>query len=111
MVAPSPTLHRAVVEHMVRQAVYQRLGKDALAYHPNRSANCIILGSAADVMRMKLALLIVFVGSPKFAWFNVLNTSNRNCALSRSCSWKSLCSPESQTTRDGPVYVFRPRNP
>ena len=27
MVAPSPTLHRAVVEHMVRQAVYQRLGK------------------------------------------------------------------------------------
>lgn len=27
MVAPSPTLHRAVVEHLVRQAVYQRLGK------------------------------------------------------------------------------------
>jgi putative phosphotransacetylase len=27
MAAPSPTLHRAVVEHMVRQAVYQRLGK------------------------------------------------------------------------------------
>lgn len=27
MVAPSPTLHRAVVEHMVRQAVYQRLGR------------------------------------------------------------------------------------
>jgi putative phosphotransacetylase len=27
MVAPSPTLHRAAVEHMVRQAVYQRLGK------------------------------------------------------------------------------------
>jgi putative phosphotransacetylase len=27
MVAPSPSLHRAVVEHMVRQAVYQRLGK------------------------------------------------------------------------------------
>jgi putative phosphotransacetylase len=27
MVAPSPTTHRAVVEHMVRQAVYQRLGK------------------------------------------------------------------------------------
>jgi putative phosphotransacetylase len=27
MVAPSPTLHRAVIEHMVRQAVYQRLGK------------------------------------------------------------------------------------
>jgi putative phosphotransacetylase len=27
MVAPSPTLHRAVIEHMVRQAVYQRLSK------------------------------------------------------------------------------------
>lgn len=27
MVAPAPTTHRAVVEHMVRQAVYQRLGK------------------------------------------------------------------------------------
>jgi putative phosphotransacetylase len=27
MVAPSPTLHRAVVEHMVRQAVYSRLGR------------------------------------------------------------------------------------
>ncbi|HXT12482.1 MAG TPA: phosphate propanoyltransferase [Candidatus Angelobacter sp.] len=27
MVAPSPTRHRAVVEHLVRQAVYQRLGK------------------------------------------------------------------------------------
>src|SRR5258707_10774475 len=27
MVANSPTLHRAVVEHMVRQTVYQRLGK------------------------------------------------------------------------------------
>ena len=27
MVAPSPTLHRAVVEHLVRQAVYERLGK------------------------------------------------------------------------------------
>jgi putative phosphotransacetylase len=27
MVANSPTLHRAVVEHLVRQAVYQRLGK------------------------------------------------------------------------------------
>jgi putative phosphotransacetylase len=27
MVAPSETLHRAVVEHRVRQAVYQRLGK------------------------------------------------------------------------------------
>ena len=27
MVAPSLTLHRAVVEHLVRQAVYQRLGR------------------------------------------------------------------------------------
>src|ERR1051325_7416599 len=27
MVAPGPTTHRSVVEHMVRQAVYQRLGK------------------------------------------------------------------------------------
>src|SRR5258706_7414374 len=27
MVAPSSNLHRAVVEHLVRQAVYQRLGK------------------------------------------------------------------------------------
>ena len=27
MAAPSPSLHRAVVEHMVRQAVYQKLGK------------------------------------------------------------------------------------
>jgi putative phosphotransacetylase len=38
MVAPAPTLHRAVVEHLVRQAVYQRLGKPlprtASAPHP-----------------------------------------------------------------------------
>jgi len=27
MVAPTPTMHRAVVEHMVRQAVYERLRK------------------------------------------------------------------------------------
>ena len=27
MVAPAPTMHRAVVEHLVRQAVYSRLGK------------------------------------------------------------------------------------
>jgi len=27
MVAPGPSMHRAAVEHMVRQAVYQRLGK------------------------------------------------------------------------------------
>ena len=37
MDVPSPTLHRAVVEHMVRQAVYQRLGKTmpAAARSPN----------------------------------------------------------------------------
>ncbi len=37
MAANSPTLHRAVVEHIVRQAVYQRLGKPlpALARAPN----------------------------------------------------------------------------
>src|SRR3954471_4727969 len=34
MAAPSPTVHRAVVEHMVRQAVYQRLGKSL----PTRAA-------------------------------------------------------------------------
>lgn len=27
MAAPSPTLHRAAIEHLVRQAVYQKLGK------------------------------------------------------------------------------------
>lgn len=37
MVAPSPTTHRAVVEHLVRQAVYSRLGKPlpATAAAPN----------------------------------------------------------------------------
>src|SRR5262249_3574790 len=37
MAAPTPLLHRAVVEHLVRQAVYQRLGKPlpALATGPN----------------------------------------------------------------------------
>ena len=38
MVAPSPSLHRSVVEHLVRQAVYQRLGRalphSASAPHP-----------------------------------------------------------------------------
>jgi putative phosphotransacetylase len=38
MVAPSPTVHRAVIEHLVRQAVYQRLGRPlprtATAPHP-----------------------------------------------------------------------------
>jgi len=37
MVATGPTLHRSVVEHMVRQAVYRRLGKPlpATATAPN----------------------------------------------------------------------------
>jgi putative phosphotransacetylase len=37
MAVPGPTLHRATVEHMVRQAVYQRLGKPLpkLAGAPN----------------------------------------------------------------------------
>lgn len=37
MAAPSPTTHRAVVEHLVRQAVYSRLGKPlpATAAAPN----------------------------------------------------------------------------
>ncbi len=37
MTAPSPTLHRAVVEHLVRQSVYSRLGKPlpAAAAAPN----------------------------------------------------------------------------
>jgi putative phosphotransacetylase len=37
MAASSPTLHRAVIEHMVRQAVYRRLGKPlpATATGPN----------------------------------------------------------------------------
>lgn len=37
MVAPNPTMHRAMVEHMVRQAVYQRMGKPlpTLAAGPN----------------------------------------------------------------------------
>ena len=38
MVTPSSTVHRAVVEHLVRQAVYQRMGKPlprtATAPHP-----------------------------------------------------------------------------
>lgn len=37
MVAPAPTTHRAVVEHLVRQAVYSRLGKPlpTMAAAPN----------------------------------------------------------------------------
>ena len=37
MAAPAPTIHRAVVEHLVRQVVYQRMGKTipATAKGPN----------------------------------------------------------------------------
>jgi putative phosphotransacetylase len=58
MVAPSPTLHRAVVEHLVRQAVYQRLGKllprTATAPHPlvvNVSArHCHLTQEAVEIL-------------------------------------------------------------
>ena len=58
MVANSPTLHRAVVEHMVRQAVYQRLGrplpKPAAAPNPlvvNISArHCHLTQEAVDTL-------------------------------------------------------------
>ncbi len=58
MVAPSPTLHRAAVEHLVRQAVYQRLGKPlptpAAAPNPllvNISArHCHLTQEAVDIL-------------------------------------------------------------
>jgi len=58
MAAPSPTMHRAVVEHMVRQAVYQRLGKSlptpAAAPNPlvvNISArHCHLTQEAVEVL-------------------------------------------------------------
>jgi len=58
MVAPSPTLHRAVVEHLVRQAVYERLGKplprNAGAPNPllvNVSArHCHLTQDAVDIL-------------------------------------------------------------
>src|SRR5215471_11692232 len=45
MVAIGPTMHRAVVEHMVRQAVYQRLGKPL----PTRAAapNALVVNVSA----------------------------------------------------------------
>jgi putative phosphotransacetylase len=58
MVAPNPTVHRAVIEHLVRQAVYQRLGKPlpraATAPHPlvvNVSArHCHLTQEAVEVL-------------------------------------------------------------
>jgi putative phosphotransacetylase len=58
MVAPGPNLHRAVVEHLVRQAVYQRLGKPlpraASAPHPlvvNISArHCHLTQAAVEIL-------------------------------------------------------------
>ena len=58
MAVASPTLHRAVVEHMVRQAVYQRLGtalpKPAAAPNPlvvNISArHCHLTRDAVDAL-------------------------------------------------------------
>ncbi len=58
MVAPNPTVHRAVVEHLVRQAVYQRLGKPlprtATAPHPlvvNVSArHCHLTQQAVEIL-------------------------------------------------------------
>jgi putative phosphotransacetylase len=45
MAASSPTLHRAVVEHMVRQAVYQRLGKPLPT--PARAPNPLVVNVSA----------------------------------------------------------------
>ena len=58
MAAPSPAIHRAIVEHMVRQAVYQRLGKPiprtATAPNPlvvNVSArHCHLTQAAVDAL-------------------------------------------------------------
>jgi putative phosphotransacetylase len=58
MVAPSQTVHRAVIEHLVRQAVYQRLGRPlprlAAAPHPlvvNVSArHCHLTQDAVEIL-------------------------------------------------------------
>src|SRR2546422_10455854 len=58
MVAISPTPHRAVVEHLVRQAVYQRLGKPLprLAQAPNplvvnvSARHCHLTPQAVEVL-------------------------------------------------------------
>ncbi|HVM50359.1 MAG TPA: phosphate propanoyltransferase [Candidatus Acidoferrum sp.] len=58
MAAGTPTLHRAVVEHMVRQAVYQRLGRPlpTLARAPNplvvnvSARHCHLTQAAVDAL-------------------------------------------------------------
>ena len=58
MAATSPTLHRAVIEHMVRQAVYRRLGKPlpATATAPNplvvniSARHCHLTQEAVDTL-------------------------------------------------------------
>ncbi|MBI4327763.1 MAG: phosphate propanoyltransferase [Chloroflexi bacterium] len=45
MVVPGQTLHRAVVEHWVRQAVYQRLGKPIP--HPATAPNPLVVNISA----------------------------------------------------------------
>ena len=58
MAAPGPTMHRAVVEHLVRQAVYQRLGKPlpATATAPNplvvnvSARHCHLTQEAVEVL-------------------------------------------------------------
>lgn len=58
MAPPNPAIHRAVVEHLVRQAVYQRLGKPlprtATAPHPlvvNVSArHCHLTQEAVEIL-------------------------------------------------------------
>ena len=45
MVATTPALHRAVVEHMVRQAVYQRLGKTLPT--PAAAPNALVVNVSA----------------------------------------------------------------
>src|ERR1051326_2187327 len=93
-------------------ACQKRTGQESSsAYHEKRSASCRMRGSAAAVMRRKLALVMFPFASPKFAWLSVLNTSKRNCAFSRSRIGKSLCRPESQPIRVTPWKMLRPMLP
>lgn len=58
MAAPAPTMHRAVVEHLVRQAVYSRLGKPlpTVAAAPNpllvnvSARHCHLTQDAVDAL-------------------------------------------------------------
>ncbi len=58
MVATGPTLHRSVVEHMVRQAVYRRLGRPlpAMAAAPNplvvnvSARHCHLTAEAVEIL-------------------------------------------------------------